>query len=129
MNNPEAIMQITANHFGTTVVMLKQKTRKQEIVEARQTAMALIKNNTGLSLKTIGFLFGKRDHSTVIHALNAVQDRLDTERSFRSKYYALVELLVQNEEIEPKNNITDEEIKSQINEELSHWIVEKKDEA
>jgi chromosomal replication initiator protein len=48
------------------------KTRKQEVVIARQVAMYLAKELTNCSLKTIGLNFGGRDHSTVIHAYQTV---------------------------------------------------------
>ncbi|MBZ0295634.1 MAG: chromosomal replication initiator protein DnaA, partial [Anaerolineae bacterium] len=50
---------------------LRDKTRKKEIVLARQLAMFLSKEMTKSSLKTIGLHFGGRDHSTVIHACNS----------------------------------------------------------
>ena len=55
------------------------KTRKQEIVNARQIAMYLTKELTNSSLKTIGLHFGGRDHSTVIHAYQTVEDSMATD--------------------------------------------------
>jgi len=57
---------------------VREKTRKQEIVEARQMAMYLSKKYTKSSLKTIGLQFGGRDHSTVIHAISTIEERLST---------------------------------------------------
>lgn len=50
----------------------------REIVEARQMAMFLIRRRTQLSFESIGEIF-QRDHGTVIHAVKAVQDRIDTD--------------------------------------------------
>ena len=63
---------------------MKSKTRKREVVVARQVAMHFAKEYTDLSLKSIGYHFGKRDHSTVIHALSTVSDMMDTDRRFLS---------------------------------------------
>lgn len=52
---------------------LRDKTRKKEIVLARQLAMYFSKEFTKSSLKTIGLHFGGRDHSTVIHACNSIE--------------------------------------------------------
>ena len=52
---------------------LRDKTRKKEIVLARQLAMYFSKELTPSSLKTIGLHFGGRDHSTVIHACNSIE--------------------------------------------------------
>jgi chromosomal replication initiator protein len=71
---------------------IRDKTRKQEIVNARQIAMYLSKELTKSDLKTIGLHFGGRDHSTVIHSINTVRDDMakdallaDTVQSLRQK--------------------------------------------
>ena len=53
---------------------IREKTRKKEIVLARQLAMYFSKELTKSSLKTIGLHFGGRDHSTVIHACNNIEE-------------------------------------------------------
>ena len=58
---------------------IRDKTRKKEIVFARQVAMFLSKELTKSSLKTIGLHFGGRDHSTVIHACSAVEESLSKD--------------------------------------------------
>lgn len=52
---------------------IREKTRKKEIVLARQLAMYFSKELTKSSLKTIGLHFGGRDHSTVIHACSSIE--------------------------------------------------------
>ena len=61
---------------------LAGKTRKRQIVIARQLSMYLAKNLTDKSLKAIGENFGGRDHSTVIYSCKTVQDLLDTDMIF-----------------------------------------------
>lgn len=58
---------------------LRDKTRKKEVVLARQLAMYFSKNLTKSSLKTIGLHFGGRDHSTVIHACNSIDEMLKAD--------------------------------------------------
>lgn len=79
----EDIQNQVCEYFGIDANKVREKTRKQEIVEARQIAMYLCKNMTKSSLKTIGLQFGGRDHSTVIHAINTVEERLDTSEKHR----------------------------------------------
>ncbi len=74
----ESIQNYVCEHFGIDTNKVREKTRKQEIVEARQIAMFLSKKYTKSSLKTIGLQFGGRDHSTVIHAISTVEERLST---------------------------------------------------
>lgn len=61
------------------------KWRKREWVEARHIAMYMIKKFTTLSLKKIGMYFGGRDHSTVLNAIEMVNDHYDTEKNYRKK--------------------------------------------
>lgn len=62
---------------------LRDKTRKKEIVLARQLAMYFSKELTKSSLKTIGLHFGGRDHSTVIHSCNSIEGMLKEDVSIK----------------------------------------------
>lgn len=77
------IQKTVSEYFKIPVDQLKDKTRKKEIVMARQIAMFFAKEYTNHSLKSIGEHFGGRDHSTVIHAVQAVNDFYDTDASFK----------------------------------------------
>jgi chromosomal replication initiator protein len=82
--NVEEIQKQVADYFDIPVDMLRAKTRKQEIVNARQIAMYVAKELTNFSLKTIGLHFGGRDHSTVIHAYQSVEDQMKTDTKYRT---------------------------------------------
>ena len=75
----EEIQRVVCDHLGIPEDLIRAKTRKQEIVNARQIAMYLTKELTNSSLKTIGLHFGGRDHSTVIHAYQTVEDSMATD--------------------------------------------------
>ncbi len=83
------IQKTVSEYFNVSSDDLKAKTRKKEIVIARQLAMYFSKDYTNHSLKSIGSHFGGRDHSTVIHALQSVSDMLDTDARFRSSFSEL----------------------------------------
>ncbi len=87
------IQKFVAENFNVSVDAMKDKTRKREIVVARQVAMYFAKNYTNLSLKSIGYHFGNRDHSTVIHALTSVNDLMDTDRKFNAQMQELIKKL------------------------------------
>jgi chromosomal replication initiator protein len=74
--NVDQIQKTTAKQFNLTLEDLKAKTRKKDVVVARQVAMYLSKEYTRHSLKVIGYHFGGRDHATVIHAVKCVQDMM-----------------------------------------------------
>ena len=78
------IQKTVAEFFKVEVESLKDKIRKKEIVIARQVAMYFSKEYTNHSLKSIGYHFGGRDHSTVIHAVQSVNDMMDTNAGFKS---------------------------------------------
>ena len=77
------IQKTVCEYFDISIEKLKEKTRKRSIVQARQLSMYLAKNYTKNSLKVIGKHFGGRDHSTVIHSCQAVQNLLDTDPEFK----------------------------------------------
>ena len=77
------IQKTVSDYFNVPQEDLKAKTRKKEIVIARQVAMYFSKDYTNHSLKSIGNHFGGRDHSTVIHAVQSVNDMIDTNAKFR----------------------------------------------
>ena len=79
----EEIQRQVAEFFDMPPDLLRAKTRKQEIVNARQVAMYLAKEMTNCSLKTIGLHFGGRDHSTVIHAYQSVEDQIKLDSKYR----------------------------------------------
>ncbi|WP_291726209.1 chromosomal replication initiator protein DnaA [Bernardetia sp.] len=91
----DAIEEIVAAFFQVTLEQLKSKTRKKEIALARQFAMYLTKEYTDLPLKAIGWHFGKRDHSTVIHACKVVPLKVEQEESYKKTYDEIIKRIEQ----------------------------------
>jgi chromosomal replication initiator protein len=81
--NIDQIQHIVCEFFDIPEDLLRAKTRKQEVVNARQVAMYLSKELTNSSLKTIGLHFGGRDHSTVIHSCQTIHDRITSDAGFK----------------------------------------------
>lgn len=77
------IQKTVSEYFEVSLEDLKAKTRKKEIVIARQVAMYFSKEYTNHSLKSIGYHFGGRDHSTVIHAVQSVNDIMEIDAKFK----------------------------------------------
>ncbi|MEZ4901515.1 MAG: chromosomal replication initiator protein DnaA [Spirosomataceae bacterium] len=77
--NIDTIQENVADFYDITVADLKGKSRKKELVYPRQVAMYFAKELTDLSLKSIGYHFGGRDHSTVIHAVQTISDLMETD--------------------------------------------------
>lgn len=84
------IQKVVCDYFKISVDVLQAKTRKREIVQARQIAMYFAKQMTQASLSSIGSQIGKKDHATVLHACKTVKNLKDTDRDFR-KYLEEIE--------------------------------------
>jgi chromosomal replication initiator protein len=89
----EKIQDVVSSYFKIDLDQIHSKSRKREIVQARQVAMFLSKKYTDHSYSHIGNLVGKRDHATVLHACKTIQDNLDIDKGFRSTMKDLEELL------------------------------------
>jgi chromosomal replication initiator protein len=76
----EDIMRITAEYFGIQENLLLEKTRKKEIVIARQISMYLAKMLTSHTVKSIGLYFGGRDHTTVLYSVKTVEEQLECDQ-------------------------------------------------
>ncbi|HSJ06653.1 MAG TPA: chromosomal replication initiator protein DnaA [Longimicrobiales bacterium] len=85
----DLIRDRVAAEWGTTVDGLTSKRRTKDLTVPRQVAMYLIRELLDLSLVEVGNLFGGRDHSTVIHAVNKVEEDMGEDDAFRAR----VELL------------------------------------
>lgn len=83
------IQKTVSEFFNVSLDDLKAKTRKKEIVIARQVAMYFCKEYTNHSLKSIGFHFGGRDHSTVIHAVQSVNDMVTIDSKMKNAVESL----------------------------------------
>lgn len=81
----EKIQEIVCGHFHIPAELLQEKTRKREVVQARQLAMYFSKNYTKASLSYIGNQIGKKDHATVLYACKAVADLMETDRKFKTQ--------------------------------------------
>jgi chromosomal replication initiator protein len=79
----DSITKTVCLHLNIAENKIRDKTRKKEIVLARQLAMFLSKELTKSSLKSIGLQFGGRDHSTVIHACNSVEEAMIKDSSMK----------------------------------------------
>lgn len=77
------IQKVVCNYFDMPVDALSSKTRKREIVQARQIAMFFAREMTKLSLAAIGASIGGKDHATVLHACNTVNNLVDTDKKFK----------------------------------------------
>ena len=79
------IKKTVCDYYGLEPDSLQSKTRKREIVQARQVAMYFSKSLTNNSLSAIGAKIGQKDHATVLHACKAITNLIETDREFKSQ--------------------------------------------
>jgi chromosomal replication initiator protein len=93
VNTVEKIRDAVCEYFSLSVDAISTKSRKREVVQARQIAMYLSKQMTKSSLSSIGLAIGQRDHATVLHACKIVTDLMDIDKNFRSSIREIEEKL------------------------------------
>ena len=79
------IQQAVAKEWGVTVDGLRSKTRTKNLTTPRQIAMYLTRELLSTQLVEIGNAFGGRDHSTVIHSVEKVQQDISEDSALRSR--------------------------------------------
>ncbi len=83
------IQKVVCDYFNLPIDLIKSKTRKREVVQARQIAMFFAKSFTKSSLSVIGMHCGGKDHATVLHACRTVNNLMDTDKKFRASVVEL----------------------------------------
>ncbi|APJ02404.1 chromosomal replication initiator protein DnaA [Silvanigrella aquatica] len=94
-----AIQKVVANHFQIKMADLMGPSRQQKFVVARHIAMFLAKEMIGLQIVAIANAFGKKDHTTVLHAMSKVKELLDKDDDFRGSFIQIkrkIEQLMQS---------------------------------
>jgi chromosomal replication initiator protein len=85
----EDIKDLVCKHYNISEEDMVSKCRKHEIALARQMAIYLAKKYTQHSLKSIGSYFGNRDHSTVLHSCQTIENYLVTDKSVKLSFETL----------------------------------------
>ncbi len=87
------IQKVVAEHFKIRISDLHSKSRKRSVARPRQIAMALSKELTNSSLPQIGKAFGGRDHTTVIHACERIEELKNNDPGLAEDYQLLIRTL------------------------------------
>ncbi len=90
----DKVQKVVCDYFNITRDDLLSKTRKRQIVQARQIAMYMSRTLINCSLSTIGAEIGGKDHATVLHACTTVNDLMSTDKTFKQYVTDIEKLLV-----------------------------------
>jgi chromosomal replication initiator protein len=96
----ESIKKVVAKHFNVRLSDLKSDKRTKPLTLPRHIAMYLCRRLTGLSLIDIGRDFGKKDHTTVMHACDKIQEAIQNDPNFEGTINQLMR------EIKEQNKIS-----------------------
>ena len=83
----ESIMHMVCQKMKTTPEYINMDSREDVIKIPRQMCHYIAYHRSKRSTKDIGFYFGRKNHSTVIHSTRTIKNLLDTNREFRDEYY------------------------------------------
>ena len=79
------ILEKVCHHYGISQQSVFSKSRKRSFVQVRQVSMYLASKYTRMPAGRIGQLIGNRDHSTVIHSCNIIEQRLKVDQAFQAE--------------------------------------------
>jgi chromosomal replication initiator protein len=88
---PQMILDATAVSYGFTVEAICGPSRTRPLVTARQVAMYLVRNLTDYSYPAIARVFGNRDHTTVIHAVDKISGQMQQRRQIYEQVTELIQ--------------------------------------
>lgn len=90
----DKVQKAVCDYFCITRDTLLSKSRKRQIVQARQIAMYMSRTLINCSLATIGAEIGGKDHATVLHACTTVADLMTFDKTFRQYVTDIEKMLV-----------------------------------
>ncbi len=95
----ERIVDAVGNFYSVDVKELQGKSRSADIVLPRQVAMYVMREQTDHSLVEIGQMLGGRDHTTVMHGLEKIENALETNTQLRQQINTIVQIVYNNDNL------------------------------
>jgi len=93
VTSAKKISELVAEFYNISMEDLVKQSRKKEFVKPRQIAMYLIRKELDNSFPSIGDFFGGRDHTTVMHAVDKVQNLISSKQSFKQEVDLILDKL------------------------------------
>ncbi len=91
---PQKIINKVCDYYQVKPSVIKGKKRNKEFVKPRHLAMFLLKTELNLSYVEIGRWFSNRDHTSVMHAKNKIEELIDEDENFKEEFQHIKQELV-----------------------------------
>ena len=88
---PQDIIASVASYYDLKPSHIKGSSRKQQIAFARQVAMYLLRIRLGLNLDEVAFMVKRKDHTTIIHGVNKIEDMMIKDKELRDHIQRIYE--------------------------------------
>lgn len=82
---PSYIIEVVAEHFGISPEDIASRKRTAELVQPRQVVMYLCRQLTEASLQNIAKAIGKKDHTTVLHGIEKITEKMENDEELKNK--------------------------------------------
>jgi hypothetical protein len=81
--NPQFVIECVCSHCGISLDVLASESRERSAVYARSYCAYLLRSLTSITLERVGELLGGRDHTTIMHALTRITERMKDDADLR----------------------------------------------
>ena len=91
---PQKILNAVCSYYKIDLQELKSKSRIAHIISGRQVAIYFLKKHTPLSLQAIGDHFGGKNHSTILHSIKEVKNKIKSDENFSKELKDISNILI-----------------------------------